>query len=78
MTKTEFTKRLKTYMRNNSQIEAKIEKLIHSGCLDLENKAGDWGLEKAAAYAIMMAVADDFKPLHSETMKEAKNIMLFI
>jgi hypothetical protein len=78
MTKTEFTKRLKTYMRNNSQIEAKIEKLIKSGCIDLDSKQDDWMLEKAAAYAIMMAVADDFKPLHSETIKEAKNIMLFI
>ena len=78
MKKTEFKARLKAYLNNNINLESKIDKLLASGCIDLENKADDYMLEKAAAYAILTSVADDFKPLHSQTMKEAENIINFI
>lgn len=78
MTKSEFKKRLKTYIKNNVRLDEKIEKVINSGCIDLENKEDNWRLEKAAAYAICLSIAEDFRPLHSQTRKEAKNIELFI
>ena len=78
MKKTKFKARLKAYLNNNINLDNKIDKLLASGCIDLENKADDYMLEKAAAYAILTSVADGFKPLHSQTMKEAENIINFI
>lgn len=78
MKQQEFKRRLKTYIENNLSLDAKINKLLLSGCIDLDNKEDNWIIEKAAAYAIFTAIADDFKPLHSETMKEARNIQKFI
>jgi hypothetical protein len=78
MKNTEFKKRLKTYIANNSNLDAKIEKLLRSNCIDLENKQDDYMLEKASAYAILLSIAEDFRPLASQTMQEAKNIQKFI
>lgn len=74
----EFKNRLKTYIKNNFNLDAKIETLLKSGCINLENKPDDYMLEKAAAYAILKSLADDFRPLHSQTLKESTNIQKFI
>jgi hypothetical protein len=82
MTEKQFKAAVYTMVQNavNSlTITQKIQRVISSGSTDVESiPKDDYSIVKAAAYAIVLDLAEDLRPLSSSTLKEANNISKFL
>lgn len=82
MTENQFKSAVNTMVQNavNSlTIKQKIQRVISSGSIDIESiPENDYSIAKAAAYAILLDLAEDLRPLSSSTLKEANNISKFL
>ena len=78
----QFKNKTTEYILNGLQelIEQKIDRLIGSGCIDIEGMedSGNYGTIKAAAHAILQDIANNYRPITAEHLKESKNISLFL
>lgn len=79
MTKNQFRKKCRELKRDVSKlIDAKIEKILESGCLNLEDYDNDYRLPKAFMTAIGNEINFQFKPRTKELLETSKNIELFL
>jgi hypothetical protein len=79
MTRDELQRLVETYINNNLYISETISKALKSGSIDIESIEPEQYLEvKAIAHAVLLSIANDFRPLTKEGKKISKNIQLFI
>ena len=82
MTENPFQSAVNTMVQNavtSLTIKQKIQRVISSGSIDIESiPENDYSIAKAAAYAILLDLAEDLRPLSSSTLKEANNISKFL
>lgn len=79
MTKTQFRRKTKSLKPElNKLIDKKIESLLNSGCVDLDQYENNYLLPKIFMSVMGEVIKDQFKPLTKEGLKEAKNLRYFI
>lgn len=79
MTKKQFENKLKAYIKNSFNPQPAIDKLIGSGCINIEAiQEDDYTVIKAAACAIYKNLSNQVKPLTKEGLNELTNISKFI
>lgn len=80
MTKEELKKRvLDTFNSSQDDIENKIDHLLASGCIEVENYPNsDYTLIKAICYNLAKELVIKFKPMSRKCIDEANNISKFI
>lgn len=59
-------------------IDNRVEKILQSGCIDLNNYEDNYILPKIFIYAIGEEIKFQFKPLHKKHLKEANNMIHFM
>jgi hypothetical protein len=75
MTETQFRKRTKSLKREvNKLIDDRIEKILRSGALSLEDHEDDYRLPKIFMSAMGAEISFQFRPSSSDGQKEVKNI----
>lgn len=82
MRTTQFEAAVKSLLNNaifETDINAKIAKVINSGDIDIEGiKEGEYMEVKAAAYVIAKALAEQLRPLSKGGRAEVSNLEHFI
>jgi len=79
MTKREF--RIKTrrlYKDCSKMLDARIEKILNSGCIDLKDFEDNYGLPKAFMTAFGKEISFQYRPLTEDLKETAKNIEVFM
>ena len=62
----------------NKLIDNRIERILQSGCVDLNDFEDNYILPKIFIYAVAEEIKFQFKPLYKEHLKEAKNMINFM
>ncbi len=79
MTKTQFRQKTKSMKKDvNKFIDEKIEKLLVSGCIDLESAENDFRLPKCFMSAIGHEIKWQYAPHSKEGKETVENMTHFL
>ncbi|MFX0183346.1 MAG: hypothetical protein ACFE95_09730 [Candidatus Hodarchaeota archaeon] len=79
MTEEQFKSKVKDLKKGvNKLIDNRIEKILQSGCVDLNDYEDNYILPKMFIYAVAEEIKFQFKPLLEKHLKEGKNMINFM
>jgi len=79
MTKDQFKERVQELIiENDRMINEKVDKILSSGCVDLDDYENDFRLPKCFMYAIGKEMQYQWRSHDKALMGEAENIALFM
>jgi hypothetical protein len=79
MTKKQFIKKVKElHKQTNKTLLEKAEKILKSGCIDLNNFKNDYVLPKIFITAFYNKMSFQYRPFDVLAKREVKNLQYFI